>query len=80
MARVEELCDNNHLIPPIEVSVLGATGHTWQFDFRPADDYIDIERVVPGLPRIHLRHAEGRAFGPGSHTTRYLGFSAVMKN
>jgi hypothetical protein len=68
-------------IPPIEVSVLDDTGHTWQFDFRPADDYIDIERVVPALPQIHLRHGgEGRALGgPGCilHVTRV--FSAVMK-
>ena len=60
MAYIEEFSDENHLVPPIEVSLTDASGHDWQFDYHPESDWVDMERRAPKLPvAVLLRDSEG---------------------
>ena len=50
MAHVEDICEKQGLVPPIEVIVVDADGNQYDFEYRPENDGVDLPPVsVIGL-------------------------------
>ena len=54
VARVEGLCEDRRLIPPVEVTVIDPDGKLWRFSFCPEWDSVEVLLPPPRLP-ITLR-------------------------
>ena len=54
VARVEGLCENRRLIPPVEVTAIDPGGKLWRFSFSPEWDSVEVLLPPPRLP-ITLR-------------------------
>ncbi|HLN98974.1 MAG TPA: hypothetical protein VK208_10980 [Pyrinomonadaceae bacterium] len=50
MAHVEDISEKQGLVPPIEVNVVDADGNQYDFEYRPADDWVDLPPVPVKLP------------------------------
>ena len=50
MAHVEDICEKQGLVPPIEVNVVDADGNQYDFEYRPEDDGVDLPPVPVKLP------------------------------
>jgi len=47
MAQVEDICEKQGLVPPVEVNVVDADGNQYDFEFRPEDDGVDLPLPCP---------------------------------
>jgi len=52
MAQVEDICEKQGLVPPVEVNVVDADGNQYDFEFRPEDDGVDLPPLSIVLPVV----------------------------
>jgi hypothetical protein len=53
MAHVEDICEKQSLVPPVEVDVVDASGNQYNFEYRPENDRVDMP-AEPILPPVLL--------------------------
>ena len=52
MAHVEETCENRSLVPPVGVKVMDADGNTYDFEYDPEADEVQLPVLSPLLPMV----------------------------
>jgi hypothetical protein len=50
MSHVENICEKQDLVPPVEVNVVDAGGNQYDFEYRPEDDEVDLPPLPIVLP------------------------------
>jgi hypothetical protein len=55
MGQVEDICEEQGLVPPVEVDVVDASGNQYNFEYRPENDRVDLP-PEPIMPPVLLRY------------------------
>ena len=59
MGHVEEICERQGLVPPVEVNVMDAGGNQFNFEYGPKYDVVDLPPVSIMLPVV-LRFTDAK--------------------
>jgi len=62
MGYVEGICEEHHLVPPVEVSVACGRNESFEFDYTPESEEVEFPIVPLPLPlTLRLADAAGRS-------------------
>lgn len=59
MAHVEDICEKQGLVPPVEVDVVDASGNQYNFEYGPENDRVDLP-PEPMMPPVLLSFTDAK--------------------
>ncbi len=59
MGHVEEICEQQGLVPPVEVHIVDASGNQYDIEYCPESDWVDLP-PVPIMPPVVLDFTDAK--------------------
>jgi hypothetical protein len=65
MGYVEEICEQQGLVPPVEVNIMEASGNQYDIEYCPESDWVDLP-PVPIMPPVMLDFTDATGIRGGT--------------